>query len=586
MRRSILPVKDFRTYHRLVRRLRALRPDVVHTHSSKAGIVGRWAADRAKVPVVVHTIHGLAFTASTSRVVNHVYKALERQAAPLTDRIVCVADAMRDQSLAGRVGRADQYVTVYSGMNTRPFVDPPVPRTELRRRLGIADHHVVAGTIARLFHLKGHDDLLTLAPDLCRRLPDLRFCGSATGCSASRSSGGSPGWACGTGSCSPAWSRPERVPELTAAMDVLVHPSRREGLARALPQGQLAGCPVVTYDVDGNREGLADGRTGHLIRPFDVAALGEAVARLAADADARRAMGEAGPGVRAGPVRHSGDGRRARAGVPRRVGAEPTRGGVDRVARGPFTARVRGWNRAAIGCGLWFLPPTPGAVPADSSARRMHPGAQPPAWGEQRPLTPASTLCPLPSAYYPRMSRFLVFGPHPDDQELGMGGTIAKLVKQGHYVHLIDMTNGEPTPHGSVEVRARESAAAAAALGVERSLVGLKNREVQHTVEARHRVAAVIRQHRPDVLFVPYPVDAHPDHVAVTRICEDARFDAKLTKSTIPGDPWHPKRIIYYYCTHLRMNLTRRSASTSPTRSMPRPPRSPATRRSSTTSRP
>jgi bacillithiol biosynthesis deacetylase BshB1 len=153
------------------------------------------------------------------------------------------------------------------------------------------------------------------------------------------------------------------------------------------------------------------------------------------------------------------------------------------------------------------------------------------------------------------MARFLVFGPHPDDQELGMGGTIAKLHRQGHYVHLVDMTNGEPTPHGSVAIRAGEALSAAAVLGVGRTLVGLKNREVQHTIEARHRVAAVIRAHRPDALFVPYPVDAHPDHVAVTKICEDARFDAKLTKSDIPGDPWHPKRIIYYYCTHLRMNF-------------------------------
>jgi len=153
------------------------------------------------------------------------------------------------------------------------------------------------------------------------------------------------------------------------------------------------------------------------------------------------------------------------------------------------------------------------------------------------------------------MARFLVFGPHPDDQELGMGGTIAKLQRQGHYVHLVDMTNGEPTPHGTVERRACEAAEAAEILGVGRTLVGLKNREVQHTIEARHQVAAVIRAHRPNVLFVPYPVDAHPDHVAVTRICEDARFDAKLSKTDIPGDPWHPKRIIYYFCTHLRMSF-------------------------------
>ena len=153
------------------------------------------------------------------------------------------------------------------------------------------------------------------------------------------------------------------------------------------------------------------------------------------------------------------------------------------------------------------------------------------------------------------MASILVFGPHPDDQELGMGGTILKLASQGHTVHLVDMTNGEPTPHGSPEVRARESAAAAKTLGVSRTLVGLPNRQVQHTIEARHKVAAIIRRHRPDWLFVPYPVDAHPDHVATTRIVEDARFDAKLTKTDIPGQPVYPKRVIYYFCTHLRMSF-------------------------------
>lgn len=136
-----------------------------------------------------------------------------------------------------------------------------------------------------------------------------------------------------------------------------------------------------------------------------------------------------------------------------------------------------------------------------------------------------------------------------------MGGTIARLVKQEHKVHLLDMTSGEPTPLGTPERRKKESAAAAKILGLERSNLGLPNREVVHSVEARHKVAAVIRVHRPDWIFLPYPVDAHPDHVATTRIGEDARFDAKLTKSNIPGEPCYPKRIIYYYCTHLRMNF-------------------------------
>jgi len=153
------------------------------------------------------------------------------------------------------------------------------------------------------------------------------------------------------------------------------------------------------------------------------------------------------------------------------------------------------------------------------------------------------------------MASILVIGPHPDDQELGMGGSIARLVLQGHRVHLLDMTNGEPTPLGTPERRAAEAAAAAKILGVERTLLGLPNREVVHSIEARHKVAAVIRVHRPQWVFLPYPVDAHPDHVAVTRIGEDERFDAKLSKSAIPGEPWYPKRIIYYYCTHLRMNF-------------------------------
>lgn len=149
----------------------------------------------------------------------------------------------------------------------------------------------------------------------------------------------------------------------------------------------------------------------------------------------------------------------------------------------------------------------------------------------------------------------LIVGPHPDDQEMGMGGTILALKAQGHKIHLVDMTNGEPTPRGSVETRAKESAAAAEIMGVSRTCLGLPNREVVHSIEARHKLAALVRVHKPDWMFVPYPIDAHPDHVAVTRIAEDSRFDAKLTKSTIPGEPWHPKRVLYYFCTHLRLNI-------------------------------
>jgi len=146
----------------------------------------------------------------------------------------------------------------------------------------------------------------------------------------------------------------------------------------------------------------------------------------------------------------------------------------------------------------------------------------------------------------------LVVGPHPDDQELGMGGTIARLAAEGHSVLLLDMTDGEPTPHGSPEIRAREAEAAARLLGVRRIGLDLPNRRVETSIAARHRVAGVLRTERIEVIFVPHPEDAHPDHRAVTRIVEDARFDAKLTKIDLPGEPCHPKWLFHYYCTHLR----------------------------------
>lgn len=150
------------------------------------------------------------------------------------------------------------------------------------------------------------------------------------------------------------------------------------------------------------------------------------------------------------------------------------------------------------------------------------------------------------------MAKILVVGPHPDDQELGMGGTVIRLAQQGHDVLLLDMTNGEPTPHGSPEQREKEWTAAAELMGVQRRLLGLKNREVMHTLEGRHAVAGVMREHQTQMVFLPFEEDAHPDHRATTRLVEDARFDAKLTKTDLPGEPIYPRWMFYYYCTHLR----------------------------------
>ncbi|WP_165247572.1 bacillithiol biosynthesis deacetylase BshB1 [Paludisphaera soli] len=148
----------------------------------------------------------------------------------------------------------------------------------------------------------------------------------------------------------------------------------------------------------------------------------------------------------------------------------------------------------------------------------------------------------------------LVVSPHPDDAELGVGGTIVRLRKQGWKVGVLDLTSGEPTPLGSLERRKAETAAANAALGDPwRENLGLPNRSLQADLASRRALAAVFRRVRPRLIFAPYWEDAHPDHTAATKLVEEARFWSKLSKSDIPGEPFHPARILYYFSVHLRI---------------------------------
>ena len=148
----------------------------------------------------------------------------------------------------------------------------------------------------------------------------------------------------------------------------------------------------------------------------------------------------------------------------------------------------------------------------------------------------------------------LVIAPHPDDAELGMGGGIMKMQSEGMSVGVLDLTRGEPTPHGSLEIRAAETARATDILGLcWRGNLDLPNRSLEPDLEARKKLAVVIRQTRPRWLFAPYWVDAHPDHVAATQLVEAARFWAKLSKTDMPGERHHPERIYNYFCVHLKM---------------------------------
>lgn len=303
LRRELHPWRDWQSYRSLVGLLREIGPQIVHTHSSKAGILGRAAARRLKIPAV-HTIHGSPFHAFQGRLAYTVYRAAEAWAARRCDRLISVCDAMTDQYVAARVAPREKFVTVYSGMEVEPFLHPPRPRDEVRRELGFGPDEIVVGKVARLFELKGHADVIAAARRVAAIDPRVRFLFVGDGLlrqtlAEQIARAGLRDKFVFTGLVPP-----EQVPELIAAMDIVVHASLREGLARVLPQALIAGKPVVSYDVDGAREVVLNGQTGFLLPPRSIAEMADALLTLAGDIAMRRRYGEAGRAKFTGQFRH------------------------------------------------------------------------------------------------------------------------------------------------------------------------------------------------------------------------------------------------------------------------------------------
>ncbi|WP_165071800.1 glycosyltransferase family 4 protein [Paludisphaera rhizosphaerae] len=301
--RAVHPTTDWKAYRELRRAFRRLKPDVVHTHSSKAGIVGRAAAWNENVPAVVHTIHGLPFGPFESARRNRLYIALERWAARRCHAIVSVCDAMTEQALAAGVGRPEQFSTVYSGMDADAFLNPRRSREEVRRELGLAPEHVAFATVARLFELKGHDDIIAVAPAVLKANPNVRFVWIGDGILREKLIAELEAKGIRDAFILTGLVPPDRIPELLNGVDAVIHPSLREGLARVLPQSLLVGRPAISYDVDGAREVITP-ETGVLLRPRDLEGLREAVLRLAADPTLRERLGQEGRRRFADQFRH------------------------------------------------------------------------------------------------------------------------------------------------------------------------------------------------------------------------------------------------------------------------------------------
>jgi glycosyltransferase involved in cell wall biosynthesis len=291
---------DAAAYKQIKQLLLEIKPDIVHTHSAKAGILGRYAGYAVKgkfrnpnTPGVVHTIHGLAFHPYQNALTNKFYIAIEKATARKTDAFISVADAMTKQAIAAGIGREEQFTTAYSAIEEKDFLRP-LPQDDLkafRHKYGISDDAVVLVTVARLFELKGHDYIIESAKTLAPKFKNCVWLFVGDGILTGQYKQQIKELGLEDRFKFTGLLPPSQIPLAIQASDILVHCSLREGLARAIPQGMLCGKPAISFDVDGARE-VVNNSTGRLIRPKDVEQLVEASAELLANKSLRDQLGQ------------------------------------------------------------------------------------------------------------------------------------------------------------------------------------------------------------------------------------------------------------------------------------------------------
>jgi glycosyltransferase involved in cell wall biosynthesis len=292
--RSVSPRSDIVALWKLYRLMRKGRYHIVHTHSSKAGVLGRIAAFFAGTPIVVHTLHSLVFHDYQPWVINRLWRIVKKVCAPLTDHFISVSEIIVQKALAAGISRPSKYSTIYSGMELDWFLNAKQDGPKVRREFGIPADALVIGKIARLFPLKGHDELLDAAPEVVRRHPNVRFLLIGDGILQDHLKERARKLGILDNFIFAGLIPRERIPEMIAAMDVVVHTSLREGLARVLPQALAMGKPCVSFDIDGAPEVVIPDQTGYLVKPNDSVGLADALSRLANDEELRKRMGEAG----------------------------------------------------------------------------------------------------------------------------------------------------------------------------------------------------------------------------------------------------------------------------------------------------
>jgi glycosyltransferase involved in cell wall biosynthesis len=291
MGREVAPLADLTALAQLVRLIRRERPAVVHTHTSKAGFVGRLAAVVAGAPAVIHQPHGHIFYGYYGPRRNSVFTALERRAARWTDRIITLTDRGATEHLAHGIGRAEQYVTVPSGVPTAELRAAAPTRDEARARLGLDVDAIVIVGLGRLMPIKGFDLLVRALPIVVSQVPSA--CVLLVGEGAERAHLERIAASLGVAGCLRLTGQTTDVAPYLAAADVVAVPSRNEGMGRVIVEAMALGRPVVATAVGGIPDVVTDGECGRLIEPEDVDALAAALIEFGRDPALRRKLGEA-----------------------------------------------------------------------------------------------------------------------------------------------------------------------------------------------------------------------------------------------------------------------------------------------------
>lgn len=291
--REINPFHDIAAYFSLKSFFKENKFDVVHTHSSKAGVIGRAAAYNAKVPFVVHTVHGQAFHAYEKGWKNYIYKSSERWAAKRCHKIYAVAQAMIDQCVEANVAPAEMYKVVYSGMKLEPFLntkrDP-----KLLEQLKIPENRTVIGAIARLFPLKGYEYLIPLSKRIIEKHPDTHFLIVGNGIMMDDIKQQIKDMGIEDHFSFTGLVPPKDIFMYTGLMDMLVHLSLREGLPRTVVQALASGIPAIGFKLDGTPEVVIDDQTGYTVKAEDAEAVFEAICKLLDNPEQRKQFGENG----------------------------------------------------------------------------------------------------------------------------------------------------------------------------------------------------------------------------------------------------------------------------------------------------